>query len=34
MGLSKDEKEEDGPAVIRPIDDETYLYVVMPIQPN
>jgi len=34
MGLSKDDKEEDGPAVIRPIDDETYLYVVMPIQPS
>ncbi len=33
MGLSEDEKGEDGPAVIKPVDDETYLYVVMPIQP-
>ncbi len=33
MGLSKDKRGEDGPALLKPIDDESYIYVVMPIQP-
>lgn len=36
IGLSKNEQEdseEEGPAVIKPVQDQTYLYVVMPIQP-
>ena len=32
FALSKDRNGEEGPAVVKPVEDETYLYVVMPIQ--
>ncbi len=33
FGISKSQEQEQGPAILRAIEDNTYLYVVMPIQP-
>jgi len=33
LGLSYDDQGEEGPAIIQAVDDDSYLYVVMPIQP-
>jgi len=32
FNLSEDKEGEEGPAVLRPVGDESFLYVVMPIQ--
>lgn len=34
FGLSGNREAEEGPAILKPVDDKTYLYVVMPIQPT
>lgn len=33
IGFSRDKEGEDGPAILRAVDDDSYFYVVMPIQP-